>query len=284
MIKKKAFAKLNLNLHIIPHTNGSDYHSVRFINTQLALHDELLFESVQHNTVEVVCGHKEMPQQEDNLVYKAALLLQKMTKKRQGIRITIKKNIPIKAGLGGGSSNAAVTVCTLSELWNINLTKKQKTHLANVLGNDVHYSLSGGLAEIDGKGDNVISLPFSISKSWVTIVVPKETKPSTGWMYSKLDETRVGQHIHFLPKIKEAMERKNGFLNYVFNDFEVDVSKHFPIILGIKQDLKDSGAFKTLLCGSGLAVAGFFINKIEAIQAQKSLTNKYKSVIVSQLN
>lgn len=284
MIKKKSFAKLNLNLHVIPHKNGDGYHPVRFINTQLALHDELLFEPTQHDRIEVVCSHEEMPQQEDNLVYKAALLLREMSQNKRGIKITIKKNIPIKAGLGGGSSNAAVTVCALSELWNINLTKKQKAYLADMLGNDVHYSLFGGLAEVSGNGDNVISLPFNTPKSWLVIVVPKETKPSTGWMYSKLDETKVGQHIHFLPKIKEAMKKKNGFLNYVFNDFEADISKHFPIILNIKQDLKNSGAFKTLLCGSGLSMVGFFTDKTKASRARELLIDKYKNVIISQLN
>jgi 4-diphosphocytidyl-2C-methyl-D-erythritol kinase len=144
--------------------------------------------------------------------------------------------------------------------------------------------LLGGLAEISGNGDSVISLPFNIHKSWLAIVTPKEAKPSTKWMYSKLNEARVGRHIHFLPKIKEAMKKRNGFLNYIFNDFEADVSKHFPVILNMKRDLKDSGASKTLLCGSGLAMAGFFASKAKAIQAQNSLINKYKSVIVSQFN
>jgi 4-diphosphocytidyl-2-C-methyl-D-erythritol kinase len=115
MIKKKAFAKLNLNLHVIPQKNSNGYHPVRFINTQLTLHDELLFEPIQ-NGIEVICSHKEMPKQEDNLVYKAALLLQEMDPQKRGIKITIRKNIPIKAGLGGGSSDAAVTVHALSKL------------------------------------------------------------------------------------------------------------------------------------------------------------------------
>ncbi len=94
MIKKKAFAKLNLNLHVLSQRNSNGYHMVRFINTQLALHDELLFEPARHG-IRIICDHQEMPQQEDNLVYKAALLMQEMDPQKQGIRITIKKNIPI---------------------------------------------------------------------------------------------------------------------------------------------------------------------------------------------
>lgn len=285
MIKKKAFAKLNLNLHVIPQKNSEGYHPVRFINTQLSLHDELLFEPIQRG-IEVICDHEEMPKQEDNLVYKAAALLQEMDPQKRGIRITIKKNIPIRAGLGGGSSNAAVTIRTLSELWNINMTDKQRTRLADVLGKDVHYSLSGGVAEIGGDGNEVTSLPFDTPKFWVVIIVPKETKPSTGWMYSQIDKTKIGRNIHLLPKIKEAMKvrNENDFLNHIFNDFEAGAFKYFPVTLSMKQDLKDSGAVTTLLCGSGSSMVGFFTSETKANQARELLRNKYKSVLISKLN
>jgi 4-diphosphocytidyl-2-C-methyl-D-erythritol kinase len=283
MIKKKAFAKLNLNLHIAPQRNSDGYHPVHFINTQLALHDELLFEPVEDG-IEVVCDHEEMPRQEDNLVYKAALLLRELDLQKRGIKITIKKNIPIKAGLGGGSSDAATTIRTLCELWNIDLSDEQRKRLVNNLGKDVHYSLSGGIAEVGGDGDEVIPLPFNTPKFWVVILVPKESKPSTGWMYSNIDKTKIGKHFHYLPKIKEAIEVKNGFLNYVFNDFESDVFKHFPVTLTMKKDLEKNGAIATLLCGSGLSVVGFFTGREKAIAAQELLSNKYKEVIVSQLN
>jgi 4-diphosphocytidyl-2-C-methyl-D-erythritol kinase len=284
MIKKKAFAKLNLNLHIIPQRNSSGYHPVRFINTQLALHDELLFESSQR--IEVICDHEEMPKQEDNLVYKAASLLREMDPQKRGIKITIKKNIPIRAGLGGGSSDAAVTINTLSELWNIHIAKEERTRLANILGKDVHYSLSGGVAEIGGDGDRVIPLPFNTPQFWLVIVVPKETKPSTGWMYAQIDKTKVGQSIHFLPKIKEAMKTRNenDFLNSIFNDFENDIFRYFPVTSTIKQDLKDNGASTTLLCGSGSSMVGFFTTENEATKAKELLIGKYKDVIISKLN
>jgi 4-diphosphocytidyl-2-C-methyl-D-erythritol kinase len=284
MIKKKAYAKLNLNLHILPQKSNRGYYAVRFVNTQLALHDELLFEPIQHK-IEVVCDHEEMPKEKDNLIYKAALLLQKMDPQKRGIRITVKKNIPIRAGLGGGSSDAAVTINTLSELWDINITPKQRTYMADILGKDVHYSLLGGLAEIGGNGDKVIPLSLNTFKFWLTLIVPKETKPSTAWMYSQIDEAKIGQHIDFLPKIKEAMElgNKENFLNYIFNDFEDDALKHFPVISTMKQDLKDNGASATLLCGSGLSMVGLFSNKSEASRIQKLLRSKYKDVIITQL-
>jgi 4-diphosphocytidyl-2-C-methyl-D-erythritol kinase len=284
MIKKKAFAKLNLNLHVIPQKNDRGYHPVRFINTQLALHDELSFEP--SSEIKVICDHEEMPKEKDNLVYKAALLLREMDPQKRGIKITIKKNIPIRAGLGGGSSDAAVTINTLSELWGIKITETQRKRLADVLGKDVHYSLSGGVAEIGGDGDKVTLLPLNTPKFWLVILVPKETKPSTGWMYSQIDKTKIGQSIHFLPKIKEAMKTRNenDFLNSIFNDFETDVSKHFPVTSSMKQDLKASGASTTLLCGSGSSVVGFFTSEEKAIRAGELLACKYKDVIISQLN
>lgn len=285
MIKKKAFAKLNLNLHINPDKNINGYHQVRFINTQLALHDELIFEPTESG-VEVICKHKEMPPQEQNLVYKAATLLREMDPKKRGIRITIKKNIPIRAGLGGGSSDAAVTIQTLAQLWKININKEQQKKLADVLGKDVHYLLSGGLAEVEGDGDKVTVLPFNLSKFWVVIIVPGATKPSTGWMYSRLDKAKVGQHIHYLPKLKESIraENKKEFLNYIFNDFEHHAFKHFPVTLEMKQDLEDAGATTSLLCGSGLSMIGFFTSKTKAVKAKELLKDKYKDVIISKLN
>jgi 4-diphosphocytidyl-2-C-methyl-D-erythritol kinase len=285
MIKKKAFAKLNLNLHVIPQKNSNGYHSVRFINTQLALHDELLFEPSE-NKVEVVCDHKEMPRQENNLVYKAALLLQEMDPQKRGIKITIKKNIPIKAGLGGGSADAAVTIHTLCRLWNIRITERQQKSLADKLSNDVHYSLVGKVAEVNGNGDEIISLQLDVPKFWLVIVVPKETKSSTEKMYMQIDEMKIGQHLNFIPKIKEAMKTRNkdSFLNYIFNDFEDAAFKYFPITLTMKRDLENNGALKTLLCGSGLSMVGFFTDKVKANKAKKLLINKYKDVVISQAN
>ena len=285
MIKKKAFAKLNLNLHVLPQKNSKGYHLVHFINTQLALHDELFFEPVKQG-IEVVCDYKGMPKQENNLVYKAALLLQEMNSQKRGIKITIKKNIPIRAGLGGGSSDAAVTINTLSKLWNIHLTGEKRASLADLLGKDVHYSLVGGVAEISGDGNKITQSSFNAPGFWIIIIMPKETKPSTGWMYAEIDETKVGKHLHYIPKMKEAMKSKNekDFLNYIFNDFEPNVFKHFPVTLIMKQDLIDNGASRTLLCGSGLSVAGFFTDKTKAVNAQKLLRDKYENVIITKLN
>jgi 4-diphosphocytidyl-2-C-methyl-D-erythritol kinase len=285
MIKKKAFAKLNLNLHVLPQKNISGCHSINLINTELDLYDELIFEPLR-SEIKVICNYKGMPKQEDNLVYKAAKLLQKISSKKEGVKITIKKNIPIRVGLGGGSSDAAVTINTLCKLWKISLTKKQKINLADTLGKDVPYSLFGGLAEVKGEGDKIISLPFDIPEFWLILIIPKDKKPSTGWMYNQADGVRIGNNLNLLSKIKQAIKTKNinNFLNSIFNDFEQAVEKHFPIYSTMKQDLQDSGALKTLLCGSGLSMAGFFTNKAEACQAQKLLTNKYEKILISKIN
>lgn len=284
MIKKKAFAKLNLNLHLLPEKNNNGYYPVHFINTQLTLYDELLFEPLQ-NKIEVVCDNRGILKQEENLVYKAALMLQEMGSQERGVKITINKNIPVKVGLGGGSSDAAVTIRTLSKLWDINLSAKKLTYLADVLGKDIHYSLIGGVAEISGDGDKVTLLPLDTPKFWVVIITPEDTKPSTGWMYQKLSKEEIGQHVYFVSKVKKAMEMKNekDFLENLFNDFESSALKYFPAVNLMKQDLRDSGALATLFCGSGLSMVGLFANKDKAIQARDLLTNKHKNAIISQL-
>lgn len=284
MNKKKAHAKLNLNLHISPQINIRGYHPVHFINTQLDLHDELFFEPALKN-INVICDNSDMPPQEENLVYKAALLLKKLDPKNQGVKITIKKNIPVKAGLGGGSADAAVTLKALSDLWDIKLTTNQLINLADSLGKDVVYSLTGNLAEVGGYGDKITPLNYNVPSFWLVIIVPELSKPSTSWMYAHIDNKKVGKHITFLDKIKEALNSgsKKDFLNNLHNDFDEAVYKYFPVTKTIKKELEDSGSSAVLLCGSGLTMAGFFENKDKAEIIRDILIDKYKNVYVTKL-
>lgn len=272
MIKAKAFAKLNLNLHVLPYNFNKGYHQIKFINCQINLFDELLFKPIKKKIEGIA---------EDNLIYKAAILLKKLAKNQDlGARIYLKKNIPIKAGLAGGSSDAAVTIIKLAKLWKIKLNKLQSDYLADKLGKDVYYCLQGGLCQIEGDGSQVIPLSPKLPKFWLVIITPEEKKPSTKWMYDNLDISNIGKNLSKLEGIKQAIrfKDKKNILENLYNDFESLAINCYPKITIIKNDLINSGALNTLLSGSGFSTVGFYNTKNKAVNAFKYLKVKYKNI------
>ena len=281
MIKLKAYAKLNLSLNIIPHRLKNGLYPVKFINCQIELHDQLYFEK-KTNNVEFFCSSLDVPKKEDNIIYKAALLLKKIINQQKlGAKITLQKNIPIKAGLGGGSSDAAATLIGLAKLWNIKLTQNMKFFLAEKLGKDVHYCLTGKLCEVREDGSTIIPLNLKMPKFWLVIVSPEEKKPSTKFMYENLNSKEIGKNLYKFNKLKKAIQKKarGEILDNLSNDFEDLAIRYFPIIKKIKSDILKEGALKTLLAGSGLSVLGFFNSKFELKKAVNNLKLKYKNVI-----
>ncbi|MDO9027570.1 MAG: 4-(cytidine 5'-diphospho)-2-C-methyl-D-erythritol kinase [Candidatus Roizmanbacteria bacterium] len=272
IIKTRAFAKLNLNLHVSPYELKTGYHLIRSINCQINLFDELLFKPIKKKIEGVA---------EDNLIYRSAILLKKLVRNQDlGAKIYLRKNIPIKAGLAGGSSDAAAAIKGLMKLWQINLDKSKINKLAEELGKDVHYCLQGGLCQIEGDGSQVIPLSPKLPKFWLVIITPEEKKPSTKWMYDNLDSRKIGRHLRYLKMIKEAinLKDKKNILKYLFNDFESLAINSCPKITSIKNDLIYNGASKTLLAGSGFSMVGFFESKNRAFDAFKKLKVKYKNI------
>jgi|SRR3972149_8955867 len=286
MIKKTAFAKLDLAIHINPNKLSDGYHPVDYIVSQINLSDELLIEQKENN-IEIICDQPNVPKNKENFIYLAAQLLKEMAQNRDlGAKIILNKNIPIKAGFGGGSSDAAAVTSGLSKLWNINLDEKQLADLATVLGKDFYYSLHGGLSEVQGRGKDykVIPLSSKLPNFWLLVIVPFEEKPSTGWVYEHLYKKKLGKNSSKFEKLKLAIQQKNkeAFLDNLFNDFEDSVILHFPIVKKIKHDLKEAGALQTLMAGAGLSVVGFFSTQKEAESTKQKLKNKYKQVIITK--
>ena len=284
MIKEKAWAKLNLNLHIIPKESVNGYYPVRFINCQLTLHDDLFFIS-EKEKITVVCDHPKLIDAQKNLVYKAACLIKNMVKDKQlGVKIILKKNIPVRVGLGGGSSDAAATIRGLMKIWKVRLTTKQLFYLAENLGRDVFYCLEGGLCEIRGDGAQVIPLILKTPALRLVIVIPEEEKPSTSWMYKNLDFGKIGQNLNQLTRLKKGLRdnKKSEIFDSLHNDFEYSVEKKNPFFSKIKVDFQNFGAENSLLCGSGLAVAGFFATQKKAKKAYDRLVFKYKNIILTK--
>lgn len=279
MIKEKAWAKLNLNLHLISKKLKNDLYPVKFINCQINLFDELSFKSINKN-IEIVCDDNSL-KKEENLIYQAAILLKKLVEDQNlGAKIYLKKNIPIKAGLAGGSADAAATIVGLIKLWKIKLNQSQLNYLADKLGKDVYYCLRGGLCQIEGDGSKITPLDFKLPKFWLVIITSGEKKPSTAWMYNNLDINKIGKNQSKLERVKQAiiLKNKKDIIKNLHNDFEPLAINYCPKIINIKKDLINNGALNTLLAGSGFSIVGFFDSKNIAVNAFNNLKVKYKNI------
>lgn len=287
-IIKKAFAKLDLGIHIGPKKSKDGFFPVKYLDCQLDIYDELLFEN-KKGGIEIVCDNPAVPVNEDNFIYQAGVLLKELSGNRElGAKVALKKLIPTKAGFGGGSSDAAVALLGLSELWNIHLLPNQIVEVSKKLGKDFYYSLYGGLLEIQSAGRNYkkTEIEGGHIEFWTVVIVPFLQKPSTGWIYEHLDSKKIGKSFDKFEKLRQAFlnkDRENIMAN-LFNDFESSVSVYYPIISQIQQDLAEAGASGKLMAGAGLSVVGFFDSrkKAESAAFQLKKNQKYRQVLISK--
>jgi len=277
MIQEKALAKLDLNIHILPKKVDGLF-TVKYLDCQINLHDILSLEKQEKN--EVICKNNTDLNNEKNFVFKVLTFLNKPT------RVVIQKNIPIKAGFGGGSSDAAAGVRGLQKLWQFNLKKEEIIALSKKLGKDFFYSYFGGLSEVIGEGKKygLKKISSKLPTFWLIVIVPKTEKPSTSWMYQSLKVQTIGKNLDKLEKLKEAIKNKNRkeILNNLFNDFENLAIKTFPIVADIKKNLLKEGAAATLMAGAGLSVIGFFNSREMAENALNKLRLKHKNIILTK--
>lgn len=286
MIKEEAFAKFNLNLHIVPERSESGFFPLKLLNYQADLKDEIYLEPLKKR-IKITCDHPNVPKGENNFMMKVAIFLKKLSANHNlGARITLKKNISIKAGLGGGSSDAAATLRGLLKLWQLQLKENQLKELAKQLGQDFYYSYYGGLCQfkIEDYNYQLSPLPYKLPSFWLLIITPKEEKPSTAWMYQNIKVSGLGKNMEKLERLKKAIqtESKSKIINNLFNDFEEFAGSIFPVVTRIKKDLIREGALQGVMTGAGLSMIGFFENKDKTEKAFHRLKNKYKQVLISK--
>lgn len=259
-------AKINFGLKILS-LRKDGYHEIETILQQVRLSDFIHFEETP-GTIRFTCNEKSLTSNE-NLVYQAALLLTHRFNLNLGVSIHLEKNIPISAGLGGGSSNAAVTLWGLNKLWKINLQQSQLIEMAKELGSDVPFFLFGARAIGKGRGDELTSLP-NYEKNTLLLVNPG-IQISTAWVYKNLNLglTNNQKDIKLL-----ALSLSRGDIQQLgkllFNDLESVLLPRFPILGEIKTLLFESGAAGSLVSGSGSTVFAVFENLEQAQEAAKT--------------
>jgi len=258
----KAYAKINLGLHIIG-KRPDGFHNLETIFYHIDLFDEIHLTST--NTITISCSSPKIPTDNNNLCWKAVELLQKELEITKGANISIKKNIPVGAGLGGGSSDAAAILRYLPKLWNVKTEHSQLEKLAIQLGSDVPFFLSDSSAYAEGRGELlqkiVLTLPY-----WIVLINPN-IHVSTPWAYKELSEKRNGtfpvhqrlSHEFTHAPIQTILNSKNDFEDVVFHKF--------PLIKKIKHQLTEFGAALSLMSGSGSSVFALFENEHSAQSA-----------------
>ncbi len=273
----KSPAKLNLYLKVLgKRTDG--YHEIITLFEKINLCDEIRLTS-KAKGIKLKCSASELPKNKLNLAFKAASLLREAQGVKKGVEIEIKKRIPIAAGLGGGSSNAASVLLGLNRLWNLKLKRKSLMELGSKIGADVCFFLSGCKFAIGEDKGNKIT-PLKISNSLWHIVINPPKGLSTKAIYrglnlrqkTKLDLTPRHYNVKIL--IYAINNNNINMLNTCLrNSLESVAQKKYSQIRNIKRNLRSFG-LKGLMSGSGPTVFGITANREEAMQVAGKIRAK----------
>jgi 4-diphosphocytidyl-2-C-methyl-D-erythritol kinase len=263
-----SFAKVNLALSVLGRrTDG--YHNIQTIFQTIDISDELEFQHAPH--LELHCENLDGVPPENNLVWKAAALFADRLGLKRGVSITLRKNIPAGAGLGGGSGNAAATLLGLQRFWNIHLPGYMLQSLASGLGSDVPFFLSGGMALGIGRGER-ISLLRNLPAQHLVVIFPG-IHVSTAEAYRSLNlGLTSSSKDHRIQRFCGQVKEGKTCLTEIFNDFEATILSAYPPIMEAKNFLKAQGSIATLLSGSGSSVFGFFSDEESAFAAAREST------------
>jgi 4-diphosphocytidyl-2-C-methyl-D-erythritol kinase len=261
-----SFAKINWSLQILGKRQDG-YHEVKTILQTISLHDDLDFAVSGDGKVVLSCNEPDIPTDDRNLILRAAYALRDRFDVDYGARILLKKRIPAKGGLGGGSSNAAVTLLALTQLWELEAGFHSLLEVAAGLGADVPFFLLGGCALATGIGATVSSLSDKDSDAQHLIVITPNASVSTAEAYAAISPnalTTINSDPILSSSHEEAISGSSlpwppyGDLN---NDFESVIFDIEPEIRRAKETLLQAGAFRALLAGSGSSVFGIFADQ-----------------------
>lgn len=253
---EKAYAKVNLFLDVL-RKREDGYHDLGTFFQTINIYDELSFQELPNDAIELVCNESLTKDPEENLVVRAARLLQKTAKIKRGVQITLKKELPAGAGLGGGSADAAATLRALNRLWNLHFSAEKLEKLGRELGADVPFMIRGGSSFAEGIGE-ILSPAPTPKDATILVATPKEFV-STPQAYANISPAGDSRWLQF----RRALQEQSNFFensHLLFNCFEQGVYSQFPKIKNLAKKLEKLGG-KPLLSGSGASVFAIFEKK-----------------------
>ena len=275
----RSYAKINLYLDVLDRRDDG-YHNIESILQTVELGDDLLF-SERQSRVSLTCTSKDIETGEDNLIHQAAMLLKRETGCALGVRIELKKNIPVAAGLAGGSGNAAATLIALNNLWNLGISQPKLAELSLRLGSDVPYCLSGGAMAATGRGEKLTRLE-AISDTWFVLIHP-HMMLSTAYAFShprlqRRDTPLRGDRSPAFEKALTALD-SGDLESAVFNRFEEIVFAEHPRLGELKRRLIEAGCSAAAMSGTGSTLFGICPSKVRALEVAQQFPELSTSVV-----
>ena len=275
-MRARAHAKINLSLRVLG-TRADGYHELRTIFQSIALHDTLTIRRAR-GPFRLTCDDPTCPADDANLISKAAARLWTASGRRglpRDVVVDLRKRIPMQAGLGGGSSDAASALLALGRLWRVDEANVRAVGAA--IGADVPYFFEGGTVLGLERGDRLFPL-LDRPRAWVVLALPAfgvSTKEAFGWF----DERRPSRSSR--RALLGGVEAPAGVVESA-NDLEGPVAAHHPEIGRIISALRRSGASQAAMSGSGSAVFGLFPERTAALRAARRLEMRSRRVVVTR--
>jgi 4-diphosphocytidyl-2-C-methyl-D-erythritol kinase len=276
-MKIKSFAKINLGIEILGKRDDG-YHEIQTLFQTIDFYDEIVFKKREGDQVLLQGDVPGIPWGQENLIYQAAQRIREKVGIFYGLEIHVHKRIPAGAGLGGGSSNAAMTLLALNQLWDLRLNASEVLEIARDIGADVPYFLMGGLCLGTGRGD-IIS-PLKDNRPYPCLLILPDFSSLTKDIYKSYQAVLTSGHKE--SKIIEFLERRNFSL--LDNGLEETVFKRYPQLKTIKTLLYSLGAEMSQVSGTGSAVFGLFLDKKKAEEAIEEIRKKHTVFLVNTLS
>lgn len=268
-IRLKALAKVNLGLDVTG-CREDGYHLVRMVMQTIHLFDSVQMEKTAEPDIQLTTNIRFLPVDEHNIAFKAARLLMDEFKLTQGVRIDIKKCIPVSAGMAGGSTDAAAVLYGMNLMYDLKLSQRQLAKRALTLGADVPYCLMRGTALAEGIGEKLTRLP-AVPRCPVVIAKPG-ISVSTKWVYDRLSLDEQTKHPDIDQLITDIKQQNlNAMASHMGNILEEVTINEYPVIAQIKEHLLEHGALNAMMSGSGPTVFALFEERGAARDAADAL-------------
>ncbi len=259
----KARAKVNLALDVCRRLENG-YHEVRMVMQTVDIYDELEFKKRDAPDIILSVNSRDyLGDLENNLIFRAAKLMRQRYGIQQGIEIKLKKNIPVAAGMAGGSTDAASTMTAMNEMFDLALTRQQLMDAALELGADIPFCILGGTALAEGIGEKLTPLPPPPEVS--LLIVKPPIMVSTKHVYESLHVDTLGKHPDIDGMVAALRQGDiKGIASRMENVMETVTEKDYPIITDIKRMMLGNGAVNAVMSGSGPSIFGIFLEESAA--------------------